>query len=205
MEKYLRVGGSYFRGQYLPHLLIACLYCGVSGCFMSFSNLNVVQSAKVLEMYVNFAGILLMTPLLMPEQNREIWQLEKSKVTPMWQIYLVRLLIALCFVILIFTAFPVILERNDSVFLWDKMWLGGISEMIFLGSIGFAAAAVTNQVVLGYMLAVIYFVANSGGRKYFGKLALFQMMAEKYDFAGWMLGASVVLIAGAIAIRERQK
>lgn len=205
MQKYLRIGGSYFRGQYLPHLLLACLYCAISVCFISFRNLEAVQSAKVLEIYVSFAGILLMTPLLMPEQNREIWQLEKSKVTPMWQIYLVRLCIALCFVILLFTVFPIALEQNGSVFLWDRMWVNGISEMIFLGSIGFAVAAVTNQVVLGYMLAVIYYVANFGGREYFGKLALFQMMEGKYDFAGWMLGVSVLLVAGSIVIRERQR
>lgn len=189
----------------MPHLLLTLLFCLASVGFMSFRNLDVFQSAKVLEMYVSFAGILLLTPLLMPEQNREIWQLEKSKATPMWQIYLVRLVIASLVMAAAFTVFPLILEESGSDFLWDKMWIGGISEMFLLGAVGFSVSALTNQVVIGYMIAVVYYVSNIGGKKYFGKLALFQMMEGKYDFAGWMLGVGAVLIVAAILIRERQR
>ena len=85
MQKYLKIGISYLRGQYLPHLLLTLLFCLASVGFMSFQNLAVEQSAKVLEMYVSLAGIFLLTPLFMPEQNQDIWQLEKSKATPTTQ------------------------------------------------------------------------------------------------------------------------
>lgn len=205
MQKYLKLGASYLKGQYLPHLLLTLLFCLASAGFMSFRNLEVTQSAKVLELYVSFVGILLMTPLFMPEQNREIWQLEKSKATPMWQIYLVRLVLALLVMAVVYTAFPLVLEQNGSEFLWNKMWISGVSEMFLLGAIGFAVSALTNQVVIGYMIAVIYYVSNIGGKEYFGKLGLFQMMDGKYDFAGWMLGVGAVLIVAAILIRERQR
>ncbi|MCI8326316.1 MAG: hypothetical protein HFI37_00905 [Lachnospiraceae bacterium] len=205
MQKYSKIGISYFKGQYLPHLAVTLLFCLLSVCFVSFRNLELMQSAKILEMYVSLAGIFLMTPLLMPEQNVEIWQLEKSKATPMWQIYLVRLLLSSVLVAFVYTAFSLALEINDSAFLWDKMWICGISELFLLGAIGFAVSAITNQVVIGYMIAVIYYVANIGGRKYFGGLALFQMMEGKYDFAGRMFAVGIAVIVLSILIRERQK
>lgn len=205
MQKYLKIGVSYLRGQYLPHLLLTIVFSLASAGIMSFRNLDEMQSARVLEMYVSFGGILLLTPLFMPEQNVEIWQLEKSKATPMWQIYLVRVLIAVPAMLIIFSIFPFLLEKNGSVVLWDKMWIGGISEMFFLGAIGFFVSAVTNQVVIGYMLAVIYYVANIGASKHLGKLGLFQMLRGHYDFAGWMMAVGLVLLAAGILLRERRK
>lgn len=205
MQKYLKIGISYLRGQYLPHLLLTLLFCLASVGFMSFQNLAVEQSAKVLEMYVSLAGIFLLTPLFMPEQNQDIWQLEKSKATPMWQLYLVRLFLGIVFMVSVITLFMAVLDRNGSVVLWNWMWVGGISEMLFLGAVGFAVSGITNQAVIGYMIAVVYYLSNMGGRKYFGKLALFQMMDGNYDFAGWMLLVSAVLIVASVIIRERQK
>lgn len=92
MEKYLSAGSSFIRRQYAPHLLVTLLFCCMSGFFVSFRNLDSQQAAKVMEMYAAFAGILLLTPLFMPEQNREIWLLEKSRATSLWKLYLIRLL-----------------------------------------------------------------------------------------------------------------
>ena len=205
MQKYLKIGVSYLKGQYFPHLLLTLAFCLASVGIMSFRNLDEMQSARVLEMYVSFGGILLLTPLFMPEQNVEIWQLEKSKATPMWQIYLVRIVIAVLFMVICFSAFPLVLEKNGSVVLWEKMWIGGISEMFLLGAIGFFISAVTNQVVIGYMIAVIYYVSNFGAAKKLGKLGLFQMMRGEYGFAGWMLAVGILLIVSGILLRERKK
>lgn len=205
MQKYFRIGASYLKGQYLPHLLLTLAFGVASIGIMSFRNLDEMQSARVLEMYVSFGGILLMTPLLMPEQNVEIWQLEKSKATPMWQIYLVRIVMSLVCMALFFTVFPVILEKNGSVVLWDKMWIGGFSEMFFLGAVGFFVSAVTNQVVIGYMVSVIYFMANIGICKKLKMFGLFQMMRGQYDFAAWMLTAGLVLLTAGICLRERRR
>lgn len=75
--------------------------------------------------------------------------------------------------------------------------------MLFLGSIGFAVSAVTNQTVLGYMLAVIYYAVNMGGGKYLGKFALFQMMKGSYGFMVPMAVFACVLMVGSVLLRER--
>lgn len=58
MERYLSAGSSFIRRQYAPHLGITLLFCCMSGFFVSFRNLDAMQAAKVMEMYVAFNGIL---------------------------------------------------------------------------------------------------------------------------------------------------
>lgn len=203
MERYLSVGSNFLRRQYLPHLLITLLLCIMSGFFVSFQNLSPEQAAKVMEMFVIFTGILLFTPLFMPEQNREIWLLEKSKQTPLWQLYLVRILEALVLLAVIVTVFIGVLSLGNSEFEAGKLWLGSFAEILFLGAVGFCVSGITNQVVLGYMVSVLYFVGNIGGSKYFGKLALFQMMKGDFTFMPWMMAGAVILLAAGIVIREK--
>lgn len=202
MQKNIKIGADFIRFQYYPHLLVTFIFCMFSGQFVSFQNLSAVQSAKVLEMYVGFVGVLLLIPLFMGEQDKEIWQLEQSKKTPMWQIYLIRLLLAVVSIITIVTVFLCILDTSNSEVYFKDMWCGGISEILFLGSIGFFASAITNQVVLGYMAAVMYYAVNIGGKNIFGKLALFQMSKEKYGFVGCMMLAALFLIVTGMVIRE---
>ena len=203
MEKYLKLGSSFLRKQYLPHLLITALFCVMSGFFVSFRNLSPEQAAKVMEMFVIFTGILLLTPLFMPEQNTQIWLLEKSKKTSLWQLYLVRILEAVILLAVIVTVFISVLYMGDSEFTVGKLWMGSFCEIFFLGAVGFFVSAVTNQVILGYMAAVIYFITNIGGSRYFGKLALFQMMKGKFTFVPWMFAGAVVLLFAGIVIREK--
>lgn len=203
MERYLSVGSNFLRRQYLPHLLITLLLCIMSGFFVSFQNLSPEQAAKVMEMFVIFTGILLFTPLFMPEQNREIWLLEKSKQTSLWQLYLVRILEALVLLAVIVTVFIGVLSLGNSEFEAGKLWLGSFAEILFLGAVGFFVSGITNQVVLGYMVSVLYFVGNIGGSKYFGKLALFQMMKGDFTFMPWMMAGAVILLVAGIVIREK--
>ena len=84
-----------------------------------------------------------------------------------------------------------------------RLWLGSFAEIFFLGSIGFFVSGITNQVILGYMVSVIYFMVNIGGSKYLGKFALFQMMGGNYDFVPVMLTAAAVLAASGILLREQ--
>lgn len=203
MEKYLKTGSSFVRRQYAPHLMVTLLFCLMSGFFVSFRNLDPSQSAKVMEMYASFAGILLLTPLFLPEQNREIWLLKRSKAEPLWQLYLIRLMLAVLFLALIVTGFIQMMRQGGSQFDIKSLWIGSFCEMLFLGSIGFFVSGITNQMVLGYMVSVLYFVANIGAAKYLGKFALFQMTKGQYDFAIPMTAAALILIAGGILLRER--
>ena len=203
MEKYGQLTFSFVKRQYYPHLLLILLFVAVSGGFVSFKGLESPQAAKVMEMYVAFSGILLFTPLFMPEQDKEIWDLERSKGMSMWKVYLPRILLALLVCLLVISLFVGFMERGGGNFDSNILFRGACCEILFLGSIGFFVSAVTNQVVIGYMAAVVYFAMNIGGGKYLGKFALFKMMRGEYGtWMYWLLGAMALLIAGVL-IRER--
>lgn len=205
MEKYQKLIVSFVKRQYYPHLLLTLLLVMFSGGFVSFKELESLQAAKVMEMYAAFAGILLFTPLFIPEQDKEIWDLERSKSTSMWKVYLPRVLLAFLACILVILLFVVLMKKGGGDFDADILFRGACCEILFLGSIGFFASAVTNQAVIGYMAAVVYFAINIGGGKYLGKFALFRMMAGEYrTWMYWLFGA-VVLFGGGIMIREKMR
>ena len=202
MERYLSIGKGFFCRQYLPHLVVTAVLCCLSGCFVSFRNLDRLQAAKVMEMYAAFTGILLLTPLFLPEQDKELWLLEKSKATPLWKLYLLRLLAATAALAVAVTVFIQRMEQGNSHFDGRALWVGSFCEIFFLGSIGFFVSGITNQAVLGYMVSVVYFFANIGGSRYLGSFALFQMMKGGYGFVVPMAGAAAVLVAFGIGLRE---
>ena len=169
---------------------------------MSFRNLEEAQAAKIIEQYLILIGMLLFTPLFMAEQDIDIWQLERTKSMPMWKQYLIRLFWAVLSLGIIAGGFFLFLKSQNETLVMDKLFAGGFAELLFLGSVGYFASAVTNQVVIGYMIAVIYYVINVGGAKYLGKLALFQMTKGTYDFAGWMYLVAICLLVAGILIRE---
>ncbi len=205
MPKYLKIGVSFIHRQYLPHLIMTVLFCLLSGGIMSFQNLAQPQVARALELFVSFVGVLLLTPLFLPEQDEEIWLLEKSKATAIWKLYLVRLLIGTMAMLAVVAFFIWRMWEGGSDVLVKDMYLGTFAEMMLLGAIGFCVSGITNQVVLGYMLAVIYYAINFGNNKFLGKMAMFQMAKGHYDFIGWMLLVSLLLIGLGIIIREKTK
>ncbi len=199
MEKYGKLTISFVKRQYYPHLLLTLLFVAVSGGFVSFKGLESVQAAKVMEMYVAFTGILLFTPLFMPEQDKEIWNLERSKKTSMWKVYLPRLLLALIVCIAVISLFLGLMVKGGGMFDAARLFRGACCEIFFLGSIGFFASAVTNQVVIGYMVAVIYFAVNIGGGKRMWNFALFKMMKGDYGtWIFWLLGAAALFVSGIV-------
>lgn len=204
MKKSVKIAVNFLKLQYYPHLVLSLLLCLCSGFVVSFRNLTASQSAKVIEMYVIFVGIVLLTPLFMPEQDKEIFNVIKTKKTPMWQIYTIRLIIAVSLCIAIVAAFLYVLDNSNSTVEFTKMWLGGVSEVIFLGSIGYAVSGITNQVILGYMASIMYYMVNMGASNKFKKLGLFQMAKGNYDFTSFMFVIAVVLLLAGIVIREER-
>lgn len=207
MERYAKTVSSFLKYHYWYHLGLTVLFVVAAGAVLSFRNLDALGSAKVMEMYGILSGILLLVPLFMPEADTEIWLLEKSKATPLWSLYLGRLLAAILVLALVISIFILRLSLGGSVFEAGNLWLLSFCEALFLGAIGFFAGAVTNQVIIGYMLSIIYFVGNIGGAKYFGRFGLFpamQMQAAATTWV-WFFAGGMLLFAMGIRVRERKK
>lgn len=207
MERFGRTVGSFLKYHYWFHLGLTAVFAAAAGAILSFRNLDAAGAAKVMEMYGILSGILLLVPLFMPEADTDIWLLEKSKAMSMYVLYLGRLLAAVLVLAAVIGIFILRLSLGGCVFEAADLGLLSFCEAFFLGGIGFFTGAVTNQVVIGYMMSFMYFVGNIGGAKYFGKLGLFPVMRMQEDgMTGiWFLAAGILLTAGGILIRERKK
>lgn len=205
MEKYATLTGSFIKKQYIVFLLITAVFLLFSTQVMSFDNLQPNESAKVMELYINLVGMFLLTPLFVPEQDKEIWNLKSTKAMSMVICYLLRVLLGFILVTIIISGFAVMLYENNENFNLLHLIIGCVCEALFLGCIGYFFSAITNQVVVGYMFSAIYFFANVGADKVFGKFSLTHILKGKNNFEIWMLMGCVVLVTAGIFIREKIK
>lgn len=203
MGNYVKTILNFIRYHYLPHLCGAALLVLCAGAVLSFCNLDTAGAAKVMERYGVLAGILLFTPLFVPESDMEIWQLEASRYLPMWKLYLGRLFPAVCMLAAVVSILILRLLAGGSVFPVWLLWRGAFCEALFLGGIGCFAAAVTNQVVLGYMVSVLYYAVNIGIANRLGKFGLFPVCRGDEGTWPWLFGAAAFLTAGGIWLREQ--
>lgn len=203
MENYGKTILNFIRYHYLPHLCGAALLVLCAGAVLSFRNLDAAGAAKVMEQYGVLAGILLLTPLFMPERDIAIWQLEASRRLPMWQLYLGRLFPAVCMLAAVVSILILRLLAGGSVFPVWLLWRGAFCEALFLGGIGCFAAAVTNQAVLGYMVSILYYAANMGMADRLWKFGLFPIYRGDEGTWPWLLLAAAFLAAGGIWLREQ--
>lgn len=182
MERYLSIGKTNLKCNLIPHILISFVLLMFSPLLMGVENLDASMTAKVLEMYVALIGIILLTPLLLPEQNKEIKDLVESKYTPGIIVYLIRLFEASICLILLIGGYVAILKYNNCVFPEIKFFLGTLTEAIFLGAIGFCAYSLCEQIAISYMLPIVYYVmAIGGGKKLLGDFYLFSMIYGSYE------------------------
>lgn len=203
MKRDLSIAAGFTKYSYKWHLLIVLLFGLFSGTVISYRNLNMDGCAAIMEKYAVFAGIILFAPLLLPEQDWELWQLERSKAMTVYRMECIRIIEAMLFLLIVVAGFLLAMKRGNSEF---DMWLlgrGAYVEILFLGSIAFFFSAVTNQVIIGYMMSVIYYIVNLSAPKYLWKFALFEMRKGCFDFWGWMLSGAVILIIGGVLIREK--
>lgn len=197
MERYFQIAKSNLKHNLLPHLLIACAFLIISPAFMGLDNLDAANSARVLEMYVALVGIILLTPIFLPEQNRDLRELVGAKYMSTTTITIIRLLESCICLIFIIGVFILILEQNNCVFPVMKLFLGTLADAFFLGGMGFCAYRIFDQIAIAYMLPMVIYIINFGsGKKYVQDFYLFSMIygsyREKINLA--IAGMTLILI-----------
>ena len=198
VEKY------FVRYHYAPHLAITLIFCLISPAVIGYSNLDTAQAARVMEMYFSITGMLLFAPLLIPEQDRSIRALIRSKELPLWQLLTVRLVTAILVAAILVLVVLSIINNSGGTIAFGKLFAGSFAEILFLGSISFLAGSLTNQFILGYMAGFMYYAVNLGASKYLGHFALFQMLRGTYDFIPWMLTLGAIFFTIGTIYNEQR-
>lgn len=206
MERYWQIEKINLKYNVPLHILVCFLLLGLSPFLMGVANLESQDTAKVLEMYVALIGIVMLIPIFLPEQSKEIRDLVGSKYIHSAFVYLIRLL-GNCLLLAFFLgAYILMLRNNQCVFPAICYFLGTYAEMLFFGGIGIFCYGLCDNLIIGYMIPIVYYITAMGsGSKYLKLFYPFSMAIGSYREKYVLLAAAVILIAVGIALRCRRK
>lgn len=195
MVRYLHIIKSNLKLSLLPNLLLSLLLLVLSPLVMGVENLDAVRTATVLEMFVALLGIILITPVLLPEQNKDVRDLVESKYTSMTAVLLIRISVAVVVLSILIAGYVLFLNRNNCSFPESAFWLGTLAEALFLGGIGFCTYSITDQIAVAYMLPMVYYILSiSPGKKLLQDFYLFSMRSGSYREKTVLAVAGLILI-----------
>lgn len=170
----------------------------------SITALQAMEAARPIEFLLCFIGVTLLVPIFLPEQDENIRDVICSKKINYFHILLIRILYSVAAMILLIACFVAVMKVCESDVTVNHL-IGGIASAWFLGAVGFAAAGITNNVTVGYMAAMLYYLANYGMKDKVGKFFLFPMSyLGRFDESGWLILGAVALMAVTLGIcRQR--
>lgn len=206
MERYVVVARENQKHNLWIPFLICILLLIVSPLFLGIENLTEPETAKVLEYYAVFISIILLPAVFLPEQDKDIRDLLSSKYMPMAKLYGIRMTQAIIYLMLLLGIYMCVLKAGNCEFAFLKLYMGELATMVFLGGMGIFFYVLTDQVVVGYMIPLLYYMLNiTISPNKIKAFYLFSMSIGKYEWK-WTLGITgVVLFVAGIAIRSKRK
>lgn len=205
MEKYLKIAKVNLKFNLLPHIIAAICLCLISPLIMGVKNLDSINTAKVLDVYISLLGIILLIPIFIPDQDRDISDLIRSKKESIAVNYLIRITEAVVFLILIVFSFLLYLKIGNCIFDFSKYFYGAVSTCVFLGGLGILAYSIVDNIAVGYMIPILYYILCYGsGKKYLGKFYLFSMLQGNTMDKKYLLIAGILMIVVGIFYRSKK-
>jgi len=177
----------------------------VTVSMFNLSTLTAREAAKPLEFFLSFAGVMLLTPICYPEQDHTLRDVVCSRKMSYTLLCVLRLVCSVVMLVLVEAAFVALLKQGESIVTWEHL-AGGIATAAFLGAIGFFVAGITDNVTLGYMAAMLYYLLSYGMKKKLGKFYLFYMCAGQFEEKWWLFfGAAVLLVVTFLILKFRRR
>lgn len=178
-----------FRGPFLAAVVVVLL----TPVLYNVSALSRLASARPLEMVLVWIGAVLLTPICLPEQDRNIRDCVRVRKFNYYRLCIMRVIYSVITVFVIeglFVAYMKFCECDVSV--WH--FAGGAASAFFFGCLGFFTAGITDNVIAGYMVQMIFYVMNYGLKEKLGVFFLFSMTFDSFYEKWWLLLFGVVLI-----------
>ena len=176
------------------HFSIAIALCFITPLMFNVRYLDSLGSTFVLERFVSLIGLILLTPLFMPEQDKNIAELVQSKQTEHSLTIVVRLTLSLLFMAFCIAVMGIVMRLLQCDFEMGKLLMGTFATALFLGAIGFAFHAVTNNVVIGYLAAFTYYLLNFTLGSRLKNVFLFSLARNSVNEKYWLLGLGALLL-----------
>ena len=163
------------------------------------------EAAKPIEFFLCWVGVMFLTPIFLPEQDRAIQDVICSKKTDYLKVCVIRVFYSVIATSVMIALFAGIMKISESEM--DMRYLfGGIATALFLGALGFAVSGLSGNTTAGYMAVTLYYLANYGLKEKLGRFYLFSMSAGSFTEKWWLLAGAAVFIAVTFAVMKvRQK
>ncbi|MDE6519186.1 MAG: hypothetical protein K2K91_01835 [Ruminococcus sp.] len=188
------------------HFILAIAVAVLTPVVFSISSLDARASAQPIEMLLPFIGTILLTPVFLPEQNQEIRDVIRSKKTDYLIVCLIRVIYSVAAVMLI-TGLFVLAMKYCECDVTLKHFIGSSASSLFMGTVGFSVAGLSNSVSSGYMASMVYYAANIGLKDKLGICYLFSMysggdFSDKYLL---ILLSAIIIAIVFIILRKSDK
>lgn len=190
----LKIIGINIKHNFVPHLLIALAIALLVPAVSGITSLTGREAARPLEMMLSLTGVVLLAPIFLPEQNENIRDLIRSKRMDYLIVCLMRLVYSVFFLAMICGSFTYIMYCCESETTF-RHFSGCFISALFLGALGFFFAGVSRNTIVGYMIAMIYYMANYAMKDELNHFYLFSMSSGSFSEKYWLLGATAVLFA----------
>lgn len=203
---YGKIAGVNLKHNFLLPFALSLCFMMITPFLFNINALSSREAARPIEFWLCFVGVILIVSVFVPEQDRDIRDVIRARKFDYENLCIMRLLfsaVAVAILIVFFTGLMKLCEsdiRPYHVF-------GGIASALFLGAVGFAVAGLSDNVMAGYMSAILYYLANYGLKEKMGKFFLFPMSyGGNNTESGWLTGGAVVLVMITISVmRYRHK
>jgi len=202
-RKYSLIASANLRRNYLPHIALSVLLLFITPVIFGTSNLDAKTAAIPLEMFIALNGILLLTPVFLPEQQKEIRELVESRYTSYNSVCLVRIIIAILIMLLLISCFVLYMKLNGCEFEVLSYIIGTFAGGFFLGALGLFSYGLSNHIATGYMIPMVYYILNMfSGSEHLGQLYLFSMAQGSFEEKFRLLASGVLLIILVLIVKS---
>ncbi len=186
---------------YLPYLVLSLVLIRIMPIIFSVQYLDMYQTARILELYLVFNGMLILGPLFYPEEDQPIRNLILSKKQSFQYILTLRLLLAIIILLVLLFLNLIIFKINQCEFSFAKYMYGGFTSAWVLGGICVFTSGVSGSTIIGYLVGFVYYLINFGsGSKYLGKFYLFSMLQGGISDKIYLFGLGTLLISAGFVI-----
>ena len=196
MEKecYAKIIQVNLKNNYIIPFLTTMAVCCLTALLFNIKALTAVAAVTPVELLLCFTGIMMLTPVFLPEQNPAIKDGIRSKQADYVMVCFIRLIYSIVTVVLVNFIFIQIMKMQESQVGMYHI-LVAVSGALFLGAIGFFVSGVTENTTLGYMISMGYYLINYSVKEKFGIFNMFSGAKGTYEDKMWLLLWAVLLIA----------
>lgn len=210
LEQGLEIAKTNWKHNLMPHFLLAVLLCVSAPVVMGVRNLEAPQVARIVDMYLCFIGVVLFIPLFLPDANRDIRDLTASKKLSIMTIRLIRLLQAFIVVVLLLMIFLYGLKQGKCEFPFGRFLYAALADCVAMGGLGLLFFGMTDNVVIAYMMPVIYYLVSMGaGHKYLKMFWLMSLCGSgenvNADDKLYILSAGICMMVAALFIKWKRR